>query len=167
MKRFILLYLFYLLLLFGFLYMPVTPPALWLNDLQSTLTLKTLGHLLPSGQLQGIDIIINPHYRIIINQACNGMIPILFLWAAILAYPAAVAHKFVWLLVGYTVFSIVNILRILLVVYVVQQGGKADFFWIHDIVGNMLLMMTGLSLFYIFIKHSTKKTRKQTRPKSK
>jgi exosortase/archaeosortase family protein len=153
MKRFIRLYLFYLLLLFGFLYMPVTPPALWLNDLQSTLTLNALAYLLPPGQLQGINIIINPHYKIIINQACNGMIPILFLWAAILAYPVVFIKKVAWMAAGYLLLSAVNIMRIVMVVYFVElEGGRSNFFWAHDILGNILLMVTGLCCFYAFIK---------------
>jgi len=155
MKRFVKLYLFYLLLLFGLLYMPVTPLALWLNHLQSSLTLTGLAYFLTPGQLQGIDIIINPHYRIIINQACNGMIPVIFLWASILAYPSKLLLKFLWMVWGYAVFSIVNIIRILIVVYLVeQQGGQQNFYWAHDLLGNALLMVTGLFLFYLFIRTS-------------
>jgi exosortase/archaeosortase family protein len=58
---------------------------------------------------------------------------------------------------GYVVFSVVNVLRILLVVYVTQTGeGHADFYWSHDLVGNLLLMLVGLGLFIAFIKTSSK-----------
>jgi len=128
-----------------------------LNDAQTSLTLYGLGLFLSAEQLQGIDIWINPHYKIIINKACNGVIPILFLFGSILAYPSTVIHKIFWMFFGYVLFSVVNVLRILVVVYVTQTGaGPADFYWSHDLVGNLLLMFTGLGLFIAFIKTSSK-----------
>jgi exosortase/archaeosortase family protein len=62
---------------------------------------------------------------------------------------------------GYTLFSVVNVFRILLVVYFTQTGeGQKDFYWSHDIVGNILLMITGLGLFIAFIKTSSKSFKK-------
>ena len=127
------------------------------NDGQSKLTLYGLDFFLKPDQLQGIDIWINPQYKIIINQACNGIIPILFLVASILAYPSGFFHKVLWILIGYVVFSAVNVMRILLVVYATEHGeGQGEFYWSHDLVGNALLMLTGLGLFVLFIKTSTK-----------
>jgi exosortase/archaeosortase family protein len=118
-----------------------------------------LAYFLAPGQLQGIDIIINPHYKIIINQACNGMIPVIFLWASILAYPSKLLLKLLWMVLGYAVFSIVNIIRILIVVYFVEQEGEqSNFYWSHDLLGNAMLMITGLFIFYVFIKRSSLKT---------
>lgn len=129
----------------------------YLNEAQTTLTLVLLNLFLDQGQLQGIDIWINPHYKIIINQACNGMIPILFLFASIMAYPSVLWHKIFWMGTGYIVFSLVNVLRILLVVsFAEQEGGQGNFYWSHDIVGNILLLGVGLGLFITFIKTSSR-----------
>ena len=154
MKQFVMRYLFWLLLLFSLLYWPVNPFALWLNEMQRELTLAGLAPFLAPGQLQGIDIMINPHYKIIITQACNGMIPILFLWAAILAFPAPLWHQLIWLLIGYVGFSIVNVIRLLIVVHFVEKGGQASFYWSHDLLGNAILMIFGQLLFVLFIKSS-------------
>jgi len=157
MKRFVALYFLFLALLFTFFYAPTTIFSTLLNDGQTTLTLYLLGLFLRPEQLQGIDIWINPHYKIIINKACNGVIPILFLFGSILAYPSTLVHKMVWMGFGYVVFSLINIIRILVVVYVTQAGeGHADFYWSHDLLGNGLLMLTGLGLFIAFIKTSSK-----------
>lgn len=127
------------------------------NDQQTKLTLFLLDMFLPPEQLQGIDIWINPQYKIIINQACNGIIPILFLFASILAYPSTLWYKIFWMSLGYIIFSLVNVFRILLVVYFVEQeGGQENFYWSHDLVGNVLLMSVGLGLFIAFIKLSRK-----------
>ena len=156
MKRFIALYFLYLVVLFTLFYSETTILASFINEAQTKLTLFFLNKFLPPDQLQGIDIWINPHYKIIINQTCNGMIPILFLFASILAYPSIIKHKIVWMSIGYIVFSLVNVFRILLVVYFVEQeGGRGNFYWSHDIIGNTLLMIVGLGLFITFIKTSS------------
>ena len=155
MKRFIALYFLFLALLFVFFYFPTSPFSRWLNDGQTQLTLLFLSFFLEPEQLKGFDIWINPQYKIIITQACNGMIPILFLFASILAFPSRVIIKLFWMILGYILFSLINVVRLLFVVYITQTGkGYTDFYWSHDLVGNALLMITGLGLFIAFIKTS-------------
>ena len=157
MKQFIALYFLFLALLFVLFYFPTSAVATVLNEGQTNLTLFFLEYFLEPNQLKGVDIWINPNYKIIITQACNGMIPILFLFASILAYPSNFIAKIFWMFLGYLLFSIVNVIRLLFVVYITQTGkGFSDFYWSHDLVGNILLMITGLSLFIIFIKTSSK-----------
>ena len=157
MKRFMALYFLFLGGLFVLFYAPTFSFSSWINEAQTTLTLAGLDLFLKPEQLKGIDIWINPQYKIIITQACNGMIPILFLYASILAYPSTFVQKIIWMILGYILFFVVNIVRILLVVYVTENGkGQGDFYWSHDLIGNTLLMITGLGLFIAFIKSSTR-----------
>ncbi len=161
MKKFIALYFLFLALLFTLFYANTSVISNTINDGQTKLTLFFLKLFLESNQLQGIDIWINPHYRIIINQACNGMIPILFLWASILAYPSGIWHKILWMSLGYVIFSVVNVFRILLVVHFVEQpAGQENFYWSHDLAGNAILMAVGLGLFVAFIKTSARHSSK-------
>lgn len=158
MKRFIALYFLFLVILFTLFYADSNIFSSTLNEGQTTLTLTLLDLFLDPGQLKGIDIWINSNYKIIINQACNGMIPILFLFASLLAYPSSLWHKIFWMGTGYIVFSLVNVLRILMVVYFVEQKeGQVNFYWSHDFVGNGLLMGVGLGLFIAFIKTSRRR----------
>jgi len=153
MKKFIALYFLYLALFFTFFYANTSIVSHTINEEQTKLTLYFLNIFLGPDQLQGIDIWINSHYKIIINQACNGIIPTLFLWAAILAYPSTIWHKILWMVMGYLLFSLVNIFRILLVVHFVEQeGGRGNFYWSHDLMGNTILMVVGLGLFVVFIR---------------
>ncbi len=157
MKKFIALYFLFLTLLFTFFYADTSVVSNTINDGQTKLTLYFLKLFLEPGQLQGIDIWINPHYKIIINQACNGMIPILFLWASVLAFPSNAWHKIFWIGIGYIIFSLVNIFRILLVVHFVEQPeGQSNFYWSHDLLGNSILIVVGLGLFIAFIKTSSR-----------
>jgi exosortase/archaeosortase family protein len=155
MKRFIAFYFLFLAILFTLFYAQTNAISTFINDAQTSLTLTLLNMFLEPGQLRGIDIWINPNYKIIINQACNGMVPILFLFASLLAYPSSLVHKLLWTVIGYVVFSLVNILRILMVVHFVEQEeGRENFYWSHDLMGNALLMVVGLSLFILFVKTS-------------
>lgn len=153
MKRFITLYFLFLVIFFTFFYADTSVVSTFLNEGQTKLTLFFLDIFLEPEQLKGIDIWINPNYRIIINQSCNGMIPILFLFSSILAYSSSMRHKVLWMFIGYVLFSVVNVLRILMVVYSVEkEGGRGNFYWSHDLLGNSILMMVGLGLFIVFIK---------------
>ena len=153
MKRFIALYFLFLGGLSALFYAPTSEIAIGINRTQTALTLEVLQWFLRPEQLAGIDIWITPYYKIVITQACNGLIPIFFYYASILAYPSSIKAKLVWMLLGYVLFFIVNIIRILLVVYVTENGeGQGDFYWSHDLLGNTLLMITGLGLFIAFIK---------------
>jgi len=155
MKQFIILYFFFLALLFILFYLPTSPFSIWLNEGQTQLTLFFLHYFLPPSQIKGIEIWINPNYKIIITQACNGMIPILFLFASILAYPSSFVYKIIWMAGGYVIFSLINVVRLLFVVHITQTGkGHADFYWSHDIVGNAVLMGTGLLLFILYIQNN-------------
>jgi len=144
------------MLLFVLFYAQTWEFSLWLNNLQTDITLYFLEIFLDPNQLKGIAISINPEYKIIITKACNGMIPILFLFASILAYPSKLFPKVVWMVMGYIIFVFVNVLRILVVVYITKNGaGHQDFYWAHDLIGNTILMFTGLILFVLFIKKSS------------
>lgn len=157
MKRFVVLYFLFLALLFVLFYAHTSSLAMLLNEEQTKSTLFFLEKFLDKGQLKGIDIWINPHYKIVITQACNGMIPILFFWASVLAYPASFFYKATWVVVGYIAFTMINILRLLFVVYVTQHGrGHEDFYWSHDLLGNFFLMAVGLGIFVLFLKGARK-----------
>ncbi len=156
MKRFIALYFLYLFILFMLFYADTPLLSKLVNESQTKLTIFFLKIFLTPGQLQGVDIWINPQYKIIINQACNGLIPIIFLFASIFAYPSTLWHKIYWIIIGYMVFTLVNVFRILLVVYFVEQkAGRENFYWSHDLMGNILLMGVGLGLFIAYIKTSS------------
>jgi len=150
MKQFSYRYLALLPLLFALFYWDVSPVAEFINHYQTKLTLYFLELGLKEGQLQGIDILVNPHYKIIITKACNGMIPILVLFSAMWAYPVDWISKVRWLFAGYGIITGINIARLLMVAHFVKK--QPDFPLYHDLFGNLLLMMTGLLLFYLFLR---------------
>ncbi len=78
------------------------------------------------------------------------MIPILIFGAAVFAYPARWAYRLSWIIIGYFTLTITNIFRLAMVAYLVEK--QADFPFYHDLLGNILLMTTGLLLFYLFLR---------------
>jgi exosortase/archaeosortase family protein len=101
--------------------------------------------------MQGNEIIINSQYTLIIEKACNGIIPYLFFIASILAFPSTNRHKIFWALYGYIILNIINIFRIWLIIKLVLK--KVDNFSLaHDFIGNSLLIFTSLSIFILFVK---------------
>lgn len=156
MKRFFVRYLLFTAILFALFYLPSNPISVALNTLQTKMTLKILSILLWHNAIQGIDIRIDPHYTIYISQACNGFIPILILYASLLAYPASWLYRIVWMLAGYLIFNLVNIGRIVFVAHMTRKYGHEAFHWSHDLLGNAILILTGLLLFIAFIKGARK-----------
>jgi len=153
MIKFFIFYGIMLIALFEFFYWADSPLAKQINDFQSNLTLGALKPFLKPGQLVGADIVISPTYRLIITQACNGLIPFFIFFAAVLATPTTWLNRLFWVFIGYVIFFIINITRLLLVTHYVTETPR-NFQLSHDIFGNMLLMITGMILFFYYLKSS-------------
>jgi len=97
------------------------------------------------------DIIINPRYHIVITPECNGLIPYFIYLAGVLAYPRSWLLKFKWAILGLIVFNIANIVRLIVVVWVVNRYGDGSFYYIHDIGGNIFLVTVGSFMFLRYL----------------
>jgi exosortase/archaeosortase family protein len=154
MRRFIASYLLFLMLLSAFFVPSVSSFANQVNGWQTARTLEILATLLPHTMMQESDIWVEQGYKIVINDACNGLLPLWLLVASLLAYPSTVRHTLLWLMVGYFGLLGVNIVRILWVVSMTAIAGEEWFYWSHDLVGNALLMVGGLVIFVASIRSS-------------
>jgi exosortase/archaeosortase family protein len=155
MKKFLLTYWLGTLLLLGLFYWEYSPFSSFINSYQTAITSLLTSFSLEEGMVLGNQILITQHYGLVIEDACNGMIPYLIFLASILAFPASHLHKLKWAMMGYVVISSVNIFRIWLITQFVMQE-QSSFSLAHDYIGNTLLIFTGLILFVMFIK--TRKT---------
>jgi exosortase/archaeosortase family protein len=124
------------------------------NDFQKDTTLYFLS-LFFEDRISNDYIIISDSYRLFISKACNGLIPFLFFVASVLAYHSSIQCKILWLIIGYIVILFANILRIAFVTQMVVID-QQNFLWAHDYIGNMFLLLLGLSLFFLFIQNSTR-----------
>jgi exosortase/archaeosortase family protein len=123
-----------------------------LNSLQTDLTAYLVSLTLDETLTKGYEIIIDSHYSLVIEKACNGMIPYLFFLASIIAFPSSLLYKIKWGVIGYATISVINILRIWIVTQSVLL--KPDNFSLtHDFIGNSMLILTALILFISFVKN--------------
>jgi len=105
-----------------------------------------------SNPIIGYDIVINPKYRVVITPECNGLIPYLMILAAVVAYYCSLTKKIIYSITAFIIFFIVNIIRLYIVVIVVSKYGSNYFYMVHDIGGNILLIVTGALIFLTYIK---------------
>jgi exosortase/archaeosortase family protein len=153
MIRFSFLYLVALSVLFLLFYADTSILSRWVAGFHQQVVLRSLEFILDPGQVSGSDVLISPHFRLRIAKACNGVIPFLFYAASLIAFPARLSHKIVWLLIGYITIMSINILRIVFVARIVEVDTHY-FELVHDLIGNSLLAITVLLLFVLFIKRS-------------
>jgi len=151
MKKFLFTYWVGIALLFGLFYWNLSPISSLINTLQTNLTAYLTSLTLNHGMMQEHRIFISSHYVLVIEKACNGIIPYLFFLASIIAFPSTLIHKIKWGIMGYLFISSMNIFRIWFVTqFVIQQ--QSNFSLAHDYLGNGLLIFTGLILFTSFVK---------------
>jgi len=153
MKRFLIYFALIFPALFGLLYWDFSPLATLVNEAQTHITLTLLDPLLHPSSLQDHIIVTPVHFNIIINKACNGMIPILIFITLLWSYQRSVSDKIIGSIIGYLLLTLVNTLRIWLVTKSVEYE-RGSFEIAHDFYGNVLLIGAVLILFVTFIKIS-------------
>ncbi len=158
-QKFVIYYLLWLGVLFGLFYWDVSPLSHGINEFLRVKLINIIDAGLEPGRVKGFDIWINPHYKLVIEKACNGMIPVLMYLASIFAYPSSWSRRLLWAALGTVVMLTLNVIRIFIVTYFVIQGGRENFSLSHDIFGNALFMIAGLMLFYLFIRDSNQKAK--------
>jgi len=151
MKKFITLYWLNIALLFAIFYWELSPIADIINSLQTDLTTYLTAQTLEDELMRGYEILINSHYSLVIEKACNGLIPYLFFLASIIAFPSTIIHKVKWALIGYILLTFINTFRIWLITQLVLSE-VGNFSLAHDFVGNAMLIFTSLLLFILFVK---------------
>ncbi len=151
MKKFLLTYWLGIATLFAIFYWDLSPISATINNIQTNLTALLTSLSLPSGMMTEHKIFISPHYALVIEKACNGMIPYLFFLASIIAFPSTIKHTIKWAIIGYIFITFINIFRIWFVTLFVLEE-KSNFSLAHDYLGNGILILTGLLLFTSFVK---------------
>jgi len=155
MKKFLFTYWLGIALLFALFYWSLSPLSTVINSIQTNLTAYLTSMTLSTDMMHEHKIFISEHYVLVIEKACNGMIPYLFFLASIIAFPSTISHKVKWAIMGYLFISAMNIFRIWFVTQFVLQE-QNNFSLAHDYLGNGLLIFTGLILFTSFVKTRSK-----------
>ena len=151
--RFVFRYLVWVTLLFSFLYFKNFSPFIIVNTLHTDLSIYLTGlwinlFKIPI-EISGATLMYTHGLELKILDECNGLAPFLFYLAAILAYPAKVKYKVVWIVFGYLILMIANAIRIDWILYHVIAHPE-DFKFVHEVVGRYVIAMIPLILFYFF-----------------
>lgn len=158
-NKFLIAYPFWFLLIFGIFYWgsywSMSPIGQYLDGVQRDMIMSVLDSTL-NNHVQNFDIIINSKYHVVITPECNGFVPYYIYLAGVLAYSCRLKRKLIYGVVGYFIFSIVNLIRLYTVTQIVNKYGADYFFLAHDIGGNLLLIITGMSIFWLYLKGCTK-----------
>ncbi len=158
--RFLILYPFWFIILFGIFYwgeywdLSIIGKAI--DSALRTQIMDILKLFINNKVVNEFEFIINPQYSVVITPECNGLIPYFIFLAAILAYPSSISLKIIWAFLGFVLFFIINIIRLIVVIYIVNIFGYESFFYIHDIGGNLLLIGIGLLMFKGFLYYAQK-----------
>ena len=86
-----------------------------------------------------------------IRAGCNGVEPMIFLTAAMLAYPALWKERLIGLLLGYLAIQAMNIVRIISLFYLLQWD-QQWFDWFHLYVWQVLIFLDMLMAFVLWIR---------------
>lgn len=144
-------------LLFLLTYIEGLSPFFFLNDLQTELTVILTGYgVALTGlpvEMAGPLMLFDNGVRLLIHYTCNALAPILLFFAAVLAYPTFWQTKLRWLLAGYVILVLLNLIRMLLVSYAVSVRPES-FELAHDYVGRYGVAALTVALFYLFTERS-------------
>ena len=154
-NKFLISYFIWFVILFGIFYWgsywSASKVGYYIDYYQRDFIMQVLDSLLDN-RVINYDIVINPKYHVVITPECNGLVPYFIFLAGVLAYSCSFFKKLLWLLGGYIIFTLINLIRLYAVVEIVNRFGGKYFFIAHDIGGNLLLVATGAICFLIYLK---------------
>ena len=161
---FIFRYAFWTLVLYAAIYFENFSPLIFINTLQTDLSIYLTQlwidlYDIPI-RMSGATLIYQHGLQLQIVNECNGLAPFLFFLAAILAYPASLKAKIIWIILSYIILLIANTIRLDWILYHVIEHPE-DFDFIHEVVGRYVIAVIPLVLFYFFSDRYTKMPPKQ------
>ncbi|MEA3523775.1 MAG: archaeosortase/exosortase family protein [Campylobacterota bacterium] len=158
MKRFILLYVIYMIIAFILVdYKPVHD-FLRLDEIYTT-GVVFLSHYLI--ELIGIDVRVEGAYLHLasavmeVKFGCNGLEAILLLLAAILAYPASMKAKLLGIILGSTFLQFFNIIRIAMLAWVLEYH-PVVFPIMHEYITQSIMIAIAFVIFLVYLQNVTR-----------
>ena len=153
MKRFILLYLFYLFLFSILLESFFFVFKFSLEELITTFTVDATKVFIDFIGIQATligDAFYLDNAIMLVEPECNGLKALLLFETVILAYPASIRVKISWI-IGSTIFlQFLNIVRVTFLAWVLES--HADYFdFMHDFITPILLIAIALFMFYKYV----------------
>ena len=154
MKRFILLYILYMIIAFILVdYEPVRQ-RLMLDAYYTGAVVSISTWLI---QLIGIDVTAQGAFLHLesaimeVKFGCNGLEAILLYVAAVLAFPATWKERFIGIIAGSTALQVLNIIRIAILAWVLEY--QRDIFPImHEYITQSIMIALAFIIFIIYLQ---------------
>ena len=151
MMRFAVLFLSLFALFYGVLFGSNFAWVMRWHAWEQYAIMAVLSQVVPPERIDTFSVWILPTYKVVITPLCDGLLPILVWWAYVWARSASIPRKLLWSLIGYAVLHAVNLMRIVAVVWIEWRYKEPSyFFYVHDLFGNLLLVVTVLALAWYF-----------------
>lgn len=148
-------YVFYGVILFGLIYFEEFSPLIFINDLQTKLSVFITQQWI---NILELPIEVEGHYftfkhglELTLDPECNGLATYLFLLTAIISYPSNIKQKIKWSILSYVILFIANTLRLNWIIYHVIDYPE-DFIFVHDIIGLYSMVLLTWIIFYFFTR---------------
>lgn len=163
MKRFLLLYVLYMVIAFVLVdYEPVR------NALKLDAYYTGGVVALSAWLIQAIGIDVHAHGAFLsLNHAvmevkfgCNGLEAILLYTAAVLAYPASAKLRLIGIVAGSTLLQILNIIRIGVLAWVLEYH-EAQFALMHEYVTQSIMIALAFIIFLFYLQVAEREHRTQ------
>jgi exosortase H (IPTLxxWG-CTERM-specific) len=152
MKRFISLFLIILLVAFGIVYLPavrehvIGPFTQGITHLSGWLIQVFGGEVSVRENVLSI-----PGFAVQVLDMCNGVEATIFLWAAMIAFPASFLYTLKGIFIGTLTVHVLNIIRIISLLYLGVY--KPEWFhWVHWYLWDGLIMLDILIVFLAWIR---------------
>ena len=124
-----------------------------LNGWQTKLTLQGVAFLVDERAMVADMLVVSKGLFLQVSDACNGLLPWLIYASGVLAYRMALKEKLFWIVLGYVLLTIANIVRIV----GVYQLSKVEASWFdmaHSVLGNLFMAcVAGGLLMLLFSRH--------------
>ncbi len=158
MKRFILLYIIYMIIAFILVdYKPVHD-FLRLDEFYTTGVVFLSRYLI---ELLGIAVTAKGAFLHLgsaimeVKFGCNGLEAILLLLAAILAYPASLKAKLFGVILGSTFLQFFNIIRIAILAWVLEYH-PSIFPIMHEYITQSIMIAIAFVIFLVYLQNVTR-----------
>ena len=94
-----------------------------------------------------------PSVALDVKFGCNGLEAVLIYAVAVLAFPAPWMHRLLGMFVGFVLLQVINILRIIALVYSALHL-KSIFQYIHIYVAQGMMIAVSLGIFLIYLNYA-------------
>jgi exosortase H (IPTLxxWG-CTERM-specific) len=98
-------------------------------------------------------VIMLPSISLDVQFGCNGLEAVMIYAVAVLAYPAEWKNKLLGILAGFFILQIVNILRIVFLVYSSIHFRRL-FEFIHIYIAQGIMIVLSLGIFFLYLHYT-------------